>query len=278
MGEQASLFLDMSLCQTLIVRSLDLPHVKKTLLTSSTILSTLSGTSDPSCHSSYYKTATMYYKRVGPPEEYYRNALMYISYTDTAMMKEEERQTLAIDVSLAALTGSGVYNFGEVVATPILTSLTNTPSSWLMDLIRAFSTGDVNKYNAIMSESKDDVVRQKALFERMEFVNEKIKLLALVNMVFERSSSDRNISFAEISARAQVPMDQVEWLIMKALSLKLIKGQMDEIEQVVFVSWVMPRVLSKDQIKALGERLGDWGKKVDEMKHYMEDQTIELFS
>mmetsp|Transcript_4963 Transcript_4963/g.9907 ORF Transcript_4963/g.9907 Transcript_4963/m.9907 type:complete len:386 (-) Transcript_4963:94-1251(-) len=278
LGEQASLFLDMSLCQTLIVRSLDLPLVKKTLLTSSTILSNISGTSDPSCHSSYYKTATMYYKMVGPPEEYYRNALMYISYTDTAEMKEEERQNLAIDVSLAALTGSGVYNFGEVVATPILESLTNTPSSWLMDLMRAFSTGDVNKYNAITSESKDDVVRQKALFERMEFVNEKIKLLALVNMVFERSSSDRNISFSEISARAQVPMDQVEWLIMKALSLKLIKGQMDEIEQVVFVSWVMPRVLSKDQIKALGERLGDWGKKVDEMKHYMEDQTIELFS
>ena len=69
----------------------------------------------------------------------------------------------------------------------------------------------------------------------------------------------------------------VEWLIMKALSLGLIKGQMDEIDQQVTVSWVMPRVLGKEQIEALGERLGEWGKKVDGMKHYMDDQTIELF-
>jgi len=40
-------------------------------------------------------------------------------------------------------------------------------------------------------------------------------------------------------------MDQVEWLVMKALSLKLIKGSIDEIDKVVFVEWVMPRVLGE---------------------------------
>ncbi|GMI37906.1 hypothetical protein TrRE_jg12389, partial [Triparma retinervis] len=273
-----SLYLDMSLCQTLVTRNLDLPQCKKSLASSKTILDTLEGTSDASCHSSYYKAASMYHKVVGPPEAFYKSALMYISYTDAGTLSPSETQNLATDVSLAALTGEGVYNFGEVVATPILASLSGTPDSWLMDLMLAFSAGDVNKYNSIMAGSAASVKGHPALFNRLPFVNEKIKLLALVNMVFERTANDRNISFAEISALAQVPADQVEWLVMKALSLGLIKGRMDEVDQQVFVSWVMPRVLGDTQVEALKERLGEWGKKVDEMKHYMEDQTIELFS
>jgi 26S proteasome regulatory subunit N9 len=273
----ASLYLDMSLCQTLVSRNLDLALCKKSLASSKVILDTLEGTSDTSCHSSYYKAASMYHKVVGPPEAFYKSALMYISYTDAGTLSPDETQALATDVSLAALTGSGVYNFGEVVATPILESLKGTKDGWLMDLMLAFANGDVNTYNGIMARSKGEVKKHSALFTRLEFVNEKIKLLALVNMVFERNAGDRNISFKEIEARAQVEGDMVEWLIMKALSLGLIKGQMDEIDQQVTVSWVMPRVLGKEQIEALGERLGEWGKKVDGMKHYMDDQTIELF-
>jgi len=103
-----------------------------------------------------------------------------------------------------------------------------------------------------------------------------IKLLALVNMVFERESNDRNLSFAEIQARTQVTADQVEWVVMKALSLGLIKGDIDQIDATVSVSWVMPRVLSKEQTQALAQRLGEWGSKVSEVTAYMKDQTAEL--
>jgi len=276
LGPEASLYLDMGLCQTLIRRGENLTSVKKTLSTAKTVLDTLSGSNDTSCHSSYYKTANEYHKVEGPPELFYKNALMYLSYTDEKTMGESERYVLATDVSLAALTGDGVYNFGEVVATPVLQYLKDTPNAWLMEFMLAFSTGDVNAFNNITTASKAAIKSQPALFSRLEFVNEKIRLLALVNMVFERSAADRNISFDEISARAQVPSDQVEWLVMRALSLTLIKGSIDQVDQVVTVDWVLPRVLADEQIKALADRLGEWKGKVHEMQNFVTDNTVEL--
>lgn len=70
---------------------------------------------------------------------------------------------------------------------------------------------------------------------------------------------------------------QVEWLVMRAMSLKLVKGMMDEVERVVHVSWVQPRVLEDSQLTRLAERLGEWRGRVDEAHMYVEDQTPELF-
>lgn len=50
---------------------------------------------------------------------------------------------------------------------------------------------------------------QPALVSRATFTKEKIALLCLMNMVFERHSQDRNIPFEEIAARTKLPVDQV---------------------------------------------------------------------
>lgn len=47
------------------------------------------------------------------------------------------RYNLAVDLSLAALTGDGVFNFGEVLATPLLAVLQSTPHAWLSELLQA---------------------------------------------------------------------------------------------------------------------------------------------
>lgn len=41
-------------------------------------------------------------------------------------------------------------------------------------------------------------------------------------------------------------------------SLKLIRGWIDEVEQRAQISWVQPRVLSREQIGGLGIRLEEW--------------------
>ena len=56
---------------------------------------------------------------------------------------------------------------------------------------------------------------------------------------------------------------------MKALSIGLIKGSMDQVEGVVEVSWVMPRVLDQGGLKSLSERFGEWADKVKDTKGFM---------
>ena len=71
--------------------------------------------------------------------------------------------------------------------------------------------------------------------------------------------------------------DQVEHLLMKAMSLKLIKGIVDQVDAVVSVTWVQPRVLDKAQIAALGSRMQEWNHGVSETMKKMQAQTPELF-
>lgn len=47
------------------------------------------------------------------------------------------------------------------------------------------------------------------------------------------------------------PLPQVEMLVMKALSLGLVKGSIDEVDCKVHMTWVQPRVLDISQVKYL---------------------------
>lgn len=61
---------------------------------------------------------------------------------------------------------------------------------------------------------------QPALVSRATFTKEKIALLCLMNMVFERPSQDRNIPFEEIATRTKLPVDEVgDGLLLSVLAL-----------------------------------------------------------
>ena len=45
--------------------------------------------------------------------------------------------------------GDGVYNFGELLAHDILAALNGTPNEWLIQVLYAFNSGDIEKFNAL---------------------------------------------------------------------------------------------------------------------------------
>lgn len=229
-------------------------------------------------HSAFYETAMTYRKAVGPPEAYYREAIQYVSYTTLSELSPDEWYHLAIDISLAALTGEGVFNFGEISTAPALRCLEGTESGYLVELLNAGARGDVIGFQRIADANVDAIRMQPSLVSRSDAVKEKITLLALVNMIFERPSLERTLSFEDIADRVVVPVDQVEWVIMRALSLKLIKGTMDEVDQTVDVHWVMPRVLDNAQMSELATRFGEWAVKVSKTKDYMLEHTGALLN
>lgn len=67
-------------------------------------------------------------------------------------------------------------------------------------------------------------------------------------------------------------------LIMKAMSLDLIRGTIDEVERTVHVTWIMPRYLSMDHLKVLGERLEEWEQKMKHVVEFVEDGAQELLT
>jgi len=63
---------------------------------------------------------------------------------------------------------------------------------------------------------------------------------------------------------------------MKAMSLELVKGTVDEVEELVHVDWILPRYLSKDHLKIMVDKLGEWSEKMEHVTRLVEDASVEL--
>lgn len=48
---------------------------------------------------------------------------------------------------------------------------------------------------------------------------------------------------------------------MKAMSVNLIKGVIDEVSQEVSITWIQPRVLDKHQLGGVRDQLTTWTEK-----------------
>jgi 26S proteasome regulatory subunit N9 len=137
--------------------------------------------------------------------------------------------------------------------------------------------GDVQLFKELsMKKYATQISNTPALHHRTMVVLEKVTLLSLIHMITERPSNERTLSFMEIATRLNVPITSVELVIMRALSLQLLEGRMDQVEQTLSVTWVMPRVLNSSQTQDLATRFGEWAIRVSKTRDMMKEQTTTL--
>jgi len=60
-------------------------------------------------------------------------------------------------------------------------------------------------------------------------MQEKIKIMAFLELTFTLPKNDRNLTFHDVSKVSGIPLDQVELLVMKSMALGLIKGKIDQV-------------------------------------------------
>ncbi|KAG6501701.1 hypothetical protein ZIOFF_041584 [Zingiber officinale] len=111
-----------------------------------------------------------------------------------------------------------------------------------------------------------------------------------------RPSEDRTIPLSIIAEKTKLSIEDVEYLLMKDLSLHflhpqlkrsvsflfpqvhLIEGIVDQVDGTIYISWVQPRVLGIPQIKSLHSRLDSWAGKVQMALSTIEAETPDLIS
>uniref|UniRef100_A0A8C9VBA8 Proteasome 26S subunit, non-ATPase 13 n=1 Tax=Scleropages formosus TaxID=113540 RepID=A0A8C9VBA8_SCLFO len=223
----------------------DLPATKKIIEDVEEMLNNLPGVT--SVHGRFYDLSSKYYRIIGNHAAYYKDALRYLGCVDAKDLPEAEQQERAFTLGLAGLLGEGVYNFGELLMHPVLESLRNTDKQWLIDTLYAFNGGNVEKFQAF----KPAWGQQPDLAAQEHKLMQKIQLLCVM---------------------------EVELLVMKALSVGLIKGNIDEVDQRVQMTWVQPRVLDLQQIKGMKERLDLWCGDVKNMAMLVEQQAHDILT
>ncbi|KAK8502192.1 hypothetical protein V6N13_122646 [Hibiscus sabdariffa] len=231
---------------------------------------------DPSVYATYYWVSSQYHKFRQEFAEFYKYALLYLAYTSVESLSESFKLDLAFDLSLSALLGDNIYNFGELLAHPIVKSLLGTKVEWLYYILQAFNTGNLVRYEELCRVHNAALRAQPALVENEKKLLEKINILCLMEIIFSRPSDDRTIPLKVIAVRTKLSIEDVEHLLMKSLSVHLIEGIIDQVEGTVHVSWVQPRVLGIPQIKSLRERLDSWMNKVNAASLSIEAETPDL--
>ncbi|KXJ90645.1 hypothetical protein Micbo1qcDRAFT_135870 [Microdochium bolleyi] len=238
--------------------------VRKDLDSAEKILDTFDSV-ETKVHAAFYETNASYYQAKADFASFYKNALLYLACIELSSLTPEERKARAYDLGIAALVSDSIYNFGELLQHPILADLTGD-ISWLRDLLLAFNRGDLAAYDMLSGH----IDEHDLLSDHDDEIRQKIYLAALTESVFRRPPHQRAMSFATISADTKVRKNQIEHLVMKALSLGLVRGTIDEVDEVVNFTWVQPRVLDMSQIASMSQRLGEWGENVNKLGNWIE--------
>jgi len=127
-----------------------------------------------------------------------------------------------------------------------------------------------------MAKHSQYVSRFPAIVKEMTYLEQKVRIIAFLNMIFHCGKDDRCISFAKVSETCLVEVSDVEFLLMKAMSLELVKGNIDEVSETVEVTWIMPRYLNKEHLQVVSSRISEWERKMEGVITMLENKSNEL--
>lgn len=213
-------------------------------------------------NAAYYLTKSIEYKLHENYNAYYTNGLLFLSSVPS--LTSEEKVQLCYDLCIAAILGDKVYNFGELILHDILQEIAtdNSPYNWLYHLIQALNAGDLSQFNHWLSIA---FTKSPQLQLHQVFIKQKIIIMALLELISTKSTTNKRITFKEISEFTGTPVNDVEHLIIKCFSLKLIQGYINQIDQVLVITWLQPRILNLKQVHNLYTHLVDWDHKVEQL-------------
>jgi len=223
---------------------------------------------NPSVWAEYHRTKAIYHKARNEPEEFYRSGMNYLGYASSIYVSPKELYDLARNLAVAALIGPAIYSIGELLRNPIVQHLKEHPSTdWLLPLLFALNRGDMPEFQSILTsvQGKPECAPiVNLLRDNEKILKEKINILALMELIFQKSASEsgRRIAFDDIAKVTGVPIDEVEILAIHSMALGLIRGTIDQVERVFEVQWVQPRVLDNTQLQTMIDMLDEWSDKI----------------
>ena len=110
----------------------------------------------------------------------------------------------------------------------------------------------------------------------MAYLDQKVRILAFLELLFNCGKDERCLTFDQLAQSCMSQSTEVEMLVMKAMSLELVRGHIDEVEKTVQIDWIMPRYLSMEHLKVLVNRMEEWEVKMENVIRVVENGSEEL--
>ena len=230
---------------------------------------------DPVIYIDFYRLSTYFYEKKENYDEFYHNAFQYLAYQN--QISETEKLNLCFKMCVASLIGEKMFNFAELIEKDFFKLMHGTEYEWIYNLILSFNSAKVDQFLQMMKTYQSQITGNNILKDKTDFLEMKIRIAALLDLIFQKNKNERTLLYQEIMQNCLVEPKQIEYIVMKALSLGLIKGHIDQVEEKVVVNWIQPKYLDNDKINVLKVRFENWIVKANKVLKEMEDYGGDLF-
>lgn len=132
-------------------------------------------------------------------------------------------------MAIASLIGEKMFNFAELMEKDFFKLLLGSQFEFIYYLILCFNSAKVDQFIDMMENHRASIKNDPILSNKIDFLHTKVRVAALLDLIFQKNKNERVITYREIHQKCLCDMDKIEFLVIKALSLELIKGYIDEV-------------------------------------------------
>lgn len=179
-------------------------------------------------------------------------------------------------MGMSILLGKNVFNITELLEKDIINSLKGTDFEWLYHMMKTLGEGNISEFEKTVQQHNEYISKFPNIVAEMQYLEQKVRIVAFLEMIFNAGKDERSMSFTKISKGCLIDEGDVELLVMKSMSLGLIKGMIDEVDRVVHITWAMPRYLSKNHLQIMHKKMQEWELKMDNVIRLVENNSQEV--
>mmetsp|Transcript_43443 Transcript_43443/g.41900 ORF Transcript_43443/g.41900 Transcript_43443/m.41900 type:complete len:174 (+) Transcript_43443:628-1149(+) len=172
---------------------------------------------------------------------------------------------------MAVLLGKNIYNITELLDKEIIHSLKDSDFEWLYDLLLSLGHGKISDFEAAIRKHSEIIQRFPNIVKELEHLKNKVRIIAFLELLFECDKDDRSLKFERIGQHCLLPKEEVEFLVMKSMSLNLVRGMIDEVDEVTHIDWILPRYLNLNHLSIMNNKLRDWEDKMGNIVNMCSD-------
>ena len=231
---------------------------------------------DSALYAQYYKLSTLFYEKKKDYDNFYNNAFQYLAYE--TKITDEEKLNLCYKMCSSMLIGEKLYNFEELIEKDFFKLIQGSKYDWISNLILSFNSAKVDQFLSMLEQNKKNIEENPILKGKVDSLPIKIRIAALLELIFQKNKSERTLTFAEICKVCMTEEDKIEYIGMKALSHGLIKGYIDQADKKLFVNWIQPKYLGKDKIGILKDRFNVWIDKAQKVLGDLQENAAGLLN
>uniref|UniRef100_A0A6B2FXA4 26S proteasome non-ATPase regulatory subunit 13 n=1 Tax=Myxobolus squamalis TaxID=59785 RepID=A0A6B2FXA4_MYXSQ len=219
----------------------------------------------------FYDFALYYYFLDSDHTSYYHDALKFYGFKGTASIYiDDDGVEKAYITAVSCIMSPHITNVGAVIYNKIIaTELTKPKYFPIVDLLAALDGGNMEMFEAITPI----LIKHDIFSSKMDILKEKIVLMNILNLSFTCIIQNIIMTFPMIACSANIPIEMVEHFLIRAFSLEIVKGSIDQVNHTVNLTWVKPKFLAVEQIALLQAKLKLWNERIDRFTYHMSDIT-----